>query len=160
MKCALHPDIETSLSCGKCGTPICPRCMVQTPVGARCRACARLYRIPTYNVKLSHYLRAAGAGLGMALAGGAAWGFVISLLRGFLPLYLNLLIAPLVGYLIGEVIGLATNRKRGIGLAVLGGVSLLLAYLVALLVPWGLRFFMLDILAFALGVFVAVSRLR
>ena len=33
-RCSYHPEVETGLACGKCGTYICPRCMVQTPVGA------------------------------------------------------------------------------------------------------------------------------
>lgn len=42
MRCALDPDTETNLTCGKCGQPICPKCLVQTPVGARCPQCAAL----------------------------------------------------------------------------------------------------------------------
>lgn len=33
-------DVETRLTCAHCGTPICPRCMVRTAVGLRCRDCA------------------------------------------------------------------------------------------------------------------------
>ncbi len=40
LSCATHPTIETGLSCGRCGTPICGRCVVTTMVGTRCRACA------------------------------------------------------------------------------------------------------------------------
>ena len=35
MACATHPEVETGLSCGRCETLICPRCLVQTPVGTR-----------------------------------------------------------------------------------------------------------------------------
>ena len=42
MKCGNHTEAETSLKCGKCGKLICPKCMVQTPVGSRCKDCARL----------------------------------------------------------------------------------------------------------------------
>jgi hypothetical protein len=40
MKCARHGDTETSLACGRCETPVCTRCVVQTDVGIRCRTCA------------------------------------------------------------------------------------------------------------------------
>src|SRR3990170_3771857 len=36
MQCARHPKVETELTCGRCETPICPRCAVFTDVGARC----------------------------------------------------------------------------------------------------------------------------
>jgi hypothetical protein len=44
MKCAKHGDTETSLTCGRCETPICVRCLVQTDVGIRCRSCASVRR--------------------------------------------------------------------------------------------------------------------
>ena len=37
--CARHPKVETNLRCASCGTPICPKCLVQTPVGMKCREC-------------------------------------------------------------------------------------------------------------------------
>lgn len=40
MRCARHPSVETELSCSRCGTPLCPRCLVQTEVGQRCPTCA------------------------------------------------------------------------------------------------------------------------
>lgn len=40
MRCAKHPDVETSVSCGRCETPVCVKCMVHTDVGVRCRNCA------------------------------------------------------------------------------------------------------------------------
>src|SRR5712691_8856976 len=68
--CAAHPRVETYLRCGRCNTPICPRCLIQTPVGARCRSCARLRRLPIYDVSPRFLARGAAAGLAAALAGG------------------------------------------------------------------------------------------
>jgi len=157
MRCAYHPDVETNLRCGRCGKLICPKCLVQTLVGARCPDCARLYRLPTYRVSTKYYLRAVGTGLGMAIVCGIAWGVVGRLVPFF---YLNLLLAPGVGYAIGEVVSLSVNRKRGTGLAVVAGIAIVISYLVSILVPWGFSFGLLDLLALALGIFVAVTRLR
>jgi len=160
MKCAAHPEVETNLRCGKCGKPICPRCMVQTPVGARCQECAKLYKLPTYRVSTKYYLRAAGAALGMAIVGGVIWGAIASVLPFF---YFNLLLAPGVGYAIGEVVSLSVNRKRGTGLAIVAGIAMAVSYLVNILVwglPFGLFHIVLDLVALALGIFVAVNRLR
>jgi len=156
MRCAYHPNVETNLRCGKCGKPICPKCMVQTPVGARCPDCAKLYKLPTYRVSAKYYLRAAGTALGMAIVCGIIWGIVM----GFLPFYLNLLLAAGAGYAIGEVVSLSVNRKRGTGLAVVGGIAVTISYLVSIISPWGLNFSFLDLLALALGIFVVVTRLR
>jgi len=164
MKCTFHPDVETNLRCGKCGKPICPKCLVQTPVGARCPDCAKLYKLPTYQVSATYFLRAIGTGAGMAIVGGVIWGVV----RGLVPFfYLNLLLAPAVGYAIGEVISLSVNRKRGAILAIIAGVAVALSYVVSILSPWGLSInlvsimhLILDIVALGLGIFVAVNRLR
>jgi hypothetical protein len=161
MKCAYHPDVETNLSCGKCGQPICPKCMVQTPVGARCPDCAKLAKLPTYRLSAKHYLIAAGTALGMAIAGGFVWGVV----REFLPyIFVNLLLAGVVGFAVGEVVGRSVNRKRGNWLALIGAVAIPISYLVS--IPFNMMFeytavfHPLDILAIAIGIFVAVIRLR
>ncbi len=157
MKCATHPEVETNLRCGKCGKLICPKCMVQTPVGARCPDCAQLYKLPTYSISTSYYLRAVGTGLGMAIACGLVWGLIGKLLPFF---YLNLLLAPGIGYAIGEAVSLSVNRKRGTGLAIVAGIAVVICYLASILCPWGLSFRFLDLLALPLGIFVAVTLLR
>jgi len=161
MKCAAHPRVETNLRCGKCGKPICPKCMVETPVGARCPECARLYKLPTYRVSTAYYLRAIGTALGMAIVCGVIWG-VVNL---FLPFFfLNLLLGAGVGYAIGEVVGLAVNRKRGRGLAAVAGAGVAISYLVSILLfsslPFGLFPILLALASVALGIFIAVTRLR
>jgi hypothetical protein len=40
MRCARHPRTETDLSCTRCGTPVCPRCLVHAHVGLHCRKCS------------------------------------------------------------------------------------------------------------------------
>ena len=41
LTCYRHPDREVAVRCGRCDRPICLRCTVEGPVGARCRDCAR-----------------------------------------------------------------------------------------------------------------------
>jgi membrane associated rhomboid family serine protease len=38
--CYRHPNRETNVSCSRCGRPICPDCMYDSPVGMRCPECA------------------------------------------------------------------------------------------------------------------------
>ncbi len=161
MRCATHPEIETNLKCGKCDKPICPKCMVQTPVGARCPDCARLSKVPTYRVSTQHYLKAVGTGLGMAVVCGIVWG-IIELIIPFFSF--NLLLAPAAGYAIGEVIGLSANRKRGKGLATIAGIAVAISYFITFLfsggLPFGLFGILYHLIALALGIYVAVTRLR
>lgn len=167
MKCAAHPDVQTNLTCSKCGKPICPRCLVQTPVGARCPQCAPLHRLPTYSMTPIYYLRAIGTALGTAIFCGIIWALV-SVQLPFL--YFNFLLAAGAGYAIAEVVGLSVNRKRGAPLAIIAGIAVTMSYLISIGrmwgLPWGLPFplflpgLLFDLLALALGIFVAVNRLR
>jgi len=160
MKCALHPDTETNLRCGKCGQPICPKCLVQTPVGARCPQCAAMKRLPVFKVSALYYVRAIAASLATGGVLGAVWPFVP--LEG----YFWLLIALGVGYAVGQAVSLSVNRKRGPGLQAIAAVGVVVSYVVrgilewphstpmsAFVTPWGL-------LSLALGILVAVSVLR
>jgi hypothetical protein len=161
MRCATHPEIETSLRCGRCGKPICPKCLVQTPVGARCRDCARLYKLPTFRVSPGYYLRAIGVALGMAVATGLIWGLIDGLMPFF---YLNLVLAAGIGYAISEVVGLSVNRKRSRGLAAVAGVAVAISYLVNVFsfgrLPFGLLGVVYDLVSIAVGIYVAVARQR
>jgi hypothetical protein len=157
MYCKRHPKVETALSCGKCGDPICPRCMVQTPVGMRCPSCAKMSRVPTYRVPKVYYLRAIGAALGIAIVVGLLWGFISDIIPF---IYLNFIIGGGVGWAIGEVISLSVNRKSGTGLAVIGGLAVVIAYLISVFTFWGGNIHILDIVAVIIGIVVSVARLR
>jgi len=161
MRCATHPEIETNLKCGKCGKLICPKCLVQTPVGARCPACAKLYKLPTYRVPAKYYLRAIGTALGMAIVGGIVWGVI----NGFVPFFfLNLILAAGAGYAIGEVVSRSVNRKRSRGLAIIAGIAVVISYLVNIfsfgVLPFSPFRIIIDLVAIGLGIYVAVNRLR
>lgn len=161
--CARHPQVETELECGRCGTLICPRCLVQTPVGARCPTCAQVRRLPTADVGLAYLARGVAAGVGGGALVGAAWGYAVKGQGvGFFGFFI-LFIAFAIGWAIGEIVSVATNRKRAIALQACAVVGVVLAYLVhnvvagnSVLPPgdiWGY-------LATALAAAVAMDRVR
>jgi hypothetical protein len=126
--CARHPNVETYLRCGRCETPICPRCLVQTPVGARCRDCANVTRLPTFNITPVFFARGLGAAAVAGAVVGWAWSFVASSL-GF-GLYIGIFIGMGIGWAISESVSLATNRKRGLALQICVVAGVILAFLV------------------------------
>ena len=163
MQCATHPEVETGLACSRCGKAICPRCMVQTPVGARCRECANVRRIPTYNVGTSHLLRAAVVALVTGVALGSAWAIFNPITFFFFGLFAGLLI----GFGCGEMVSLAANRKRGPPLQAIAVGGVIVAYFVRLgllfAFSWGfadLRFDIGGLGALLIGSFIAAGRLR
>jgi len=114
--CANHPDTETVLRCSKCGKPICTRCIVQTPVGARCRECANVQRLPIYQVGAGSLLKALVAGTAVAFVVG---GLILNVGGFFL-----LILAFIPGLAVAQVINWATNYKRGREVQIVAGVSL------------------------------------
>lgn len=112
--CARHPDTETALACGRCGTPICPRCMVHTPGGIRCPDCAQLRRPPMYELASGDIAKAVLVAVALAVA----FGFIGALFiprRGFGGFFLliGLLIGSGAGSLVAESLRRVTNGKRG-----------------------------------------------
>ncbi len=167
MKCATHNDVETGLACGKCGTPICPKCLVETPVGARCRQCANVRRLPTYNITPVQYLKSVAAGAGIAIAVGVAWAWLrIAVDIPFFGLMTALLLAAGAAYVIAEVVSRVVNRKRGAPLQIIAGACFVLSYLVSNIwisgdaLTFFASFYLIDILVVIVGVVVVAARLR
>lgn len=112
MQCAKHPTEETFVRCGKCDTPICPRCMVVAPVGMRCRDCAR-QNSPVDQASAVQYLLATVA----ALVAGVVLGWMSTFIFWLGAAY---------RWLVGEVTLRAGGRRRGIGMQVIAGLGALL----------------------------------
>jgi hypothetical protein len=113
MKCTRHPDVDTELSCTRCETPICPKCLVVGAVGMLCKSCAGggnvLFQVDP--------LRMALAGL-MGLAAGTVVGFIVQNASFFL-----FFIATAIGGAVGQAILWATKGRRGKKVEALTGVS-------------------------------------
>ena len=153
MNCPRHPKVETNLRCGKCDQIICPKCAVQTPVGARCPDCAKFTRLPILQVSPLDYLKILG--IGMVLAGvlGAVWGIAAPFVLGF-----SYLLALPAGYIIGELSSRVVKRKRGIGLQITIGICVGICYGVA--VAFGLTPSLYSLLGLAAGIFLAINQFR
>ena len=159
-----HPDVETELGCGRCDTPICPKCLVYTPVGTRCPDCARVSRLPTYNLSTPTLVRAGVAAVVAGLAIGFAWAFF----NAITGLFWGVPVGIGVGYAVGELVSLAANRKAGPPLQAIAVGGVVLAFLVRLgflfaFDDWMFETLRLDFAGFVavgVAVFVAAGRLR
>ena len=159
MQCARHPNVETELSCGRCETPICPRCVVFTVVGARCPTCAPARKLPQFEIGPLYLLRGGAAALAAGAGLGAVWGVLLPGRMGFF----GLLLGALLGYLIAEAVGAATNRKSGTPLQVVAAGGVIAAYLVHNLVAGNELLPANDLFGYIAVIVagaVAISRLR
>lgn len=133
LTCANHPDRETTLRCNRCEKPICAQCAVLTPVGYRCRECVRGQQAVFDTARRADY--ALAAVISLVLAGGA------TALLGYVGIW-SLIVAPVAGGGIAEVVRWAVRRRRSrrlpLAAAIGGGMGVLanLAGPLLLLVPY------------------------
>ena len=117
--CTVHPDVETTLRCNRCGRPMCTRCAVRTPVGYRCKECVRAQQDRFFDAQMRDYLvaGAVSAALSFFAAG------IVARLGWF---YFAFFLAPAAGGAIGAAVWKLTGRRRGryTALVVGGAVAL------------------------------------
>ncbi len=114
--CIHHPKVPTNLRCASCGTPICPHCLVHTPVGAKCRDCATDRANMLLRPTLLQSLAACIAGL----VGGAVAGLAVQFDLGLLTIFL----AILYGSFVGKVVLMVVGRKRSTSVEVISAVGI------------------------------------
>lgn len=163
--CPRNPAVETNLRCGKCGQFICPRCLVQTPVGARCPDCARMKRNPAFDPSNQDLLLAAGAGLGVAIAAGVLLGAVIVTMVRVPYGYQFAVLAgqAAAGWAVGETVYRVSRHKRSRGLSYVAAICAFIAYAASLAVSsvLGVRIVdMWSLIGLGISVYVAMGRLR
>ena len=124
LRCARHPNTETVLRCGRCDTPICSRCMVMSPVGARCPTCAQVKRFVLL-LKPIEVARAIGYGVGVGAVG--------TIIATFVP-FLGLIGYAIVGFAVGEAVSVGANRRRVPMLAPVAVACVFVGYLIGVAV--------------------------
>ncbi|MCC6446319.1 MAG: hypothetical protein IT210_23055 [Armatimonadetes bacterium] len=120
LTCYRHPKEETHLRCSACDRPICTRCMVYGPVGAKCRECASTRSSHVYQIAPGRLALAVLAVLGAS----AAAGFALQL--GIIAVIW--LSAP-VGLGLGSLMLKVSGQKRGTLMEILTGASVALGAL-------------------------------
>ena len=122
--CANHPQMQTVVSCGRCDKPLCPRCMIFTSVGVRCRDCAQLRRPPQYTLTPRVYARVLPTAAALALV----CGFLLSLVphAGFLP---GIVAGLLIGFLVSDVLDRISGYKQGRVMQVIAGATVVVGIL-------------------------------
>lgn len=101
-KCSFHPNVDTELSCTQCGRAICPKEMVDTPVGYKCPVCARQPRSAVVHVKG----RQLWGGIGLGALAGVGGAFLLGLFGGGF-------FSIILGFLWGGITAEAVHRGSG-----------------------------------------------
>ncbi|HEU4868304.1 MAG TPA: hypothetical protein VFV09_11310 [Actinomycetota bacterium] len=115
--CARHPRSSTLIRCCNCDTPICVKCMNETPVGMKCPDCARV----EFRKSGGRRQYAAGA-VGLLTAAVIGYGVFSAFGR------VSFLVAIALGAATGFVVRKVGARRRGLGgtaaLAAICGLAL------------------------------------
>jgi hypothetical protein len=123
--CARHPNVETVLMCASCGTPICPKCMIVTPVGMKCRDCGTNRKSTLYQVRPERMLLSVMT----ALAAGMATAVIGAI--GFWAIFISMA----YGYFAGSMILKASGMKRGLKLEIIAGTGMVIGAIALRLLP-------------------------
>ena len=125
--CWRHRKVKTRLRCGRCEKPICPKCTVMGPTGARCRECA--------SNRTQHIYRVSPLQFALTFVASAILSMVgVTLLRA-VGIFL-LFFAPVIGTALGKIISAVTRGKRGVPLATVASLGAALGALAPVALRW------------------------
>ena len=125
--CWRHRKVKTRLRCGRCEKPICPKCTVMGPTGARCRECASNRTQHIYRVSPLQFVLTFVASAILSVVG-------VTMLRA-VGIFL-LFFAPVIGTLLSKAITTITRGKRGAPLATVASLGATLGGLVPVALHW------------------------
>lgn len=132
MHCYSHPQIATSVACGRCGRPICTQCMVSGPAGMRCPDCGLFRSALSADDNPGR--------LGLALLAGMATAFALSYVMAYLVSWVGFLVCicgPIYGILVAEAVQRVAGRQKGRTLQAIGVGSALLGLLTVFVMEYG-----------------------
>ena len=169
MYCPRDPEVETSLRCGRCGSLICPTCLVQSPVGSRCPSCAAIGRSPMQDTSRGQVVKAIIVGLVVAAIGGPALVGLLLLVDRFPrgSAFGALVGFVAIGYLAGEAVRRVVGYKLDKRFQYIAGLSVFGAYLAATFVVLASPNLRNDVFSnivalagMGIGIWVAMGRVR
>ena len=132
--------------------------MVHTPVGVRCPECSSAKKLPTFEISYTVLTKAALAGIFVAVILGVVFGLIS-------PILFRIPFVPWIallglGYVVGEVVSIATNRKRSRQISAIALLSLLVSFIMIALINPNFDNNTLIILALFASGYVTYSRVR
>lgn len=126
-ECAFHPGTETNVRCVECDRYICNKDMVPTPVGYKCKECAKPLPSARRTVKPRQLALAVAAAAAVGIGG----SFLL-MLTGFGYFWLT---GALLGLATGEAARRASGGHRHASIGTAAGASVLIGSTLAGLGP-------------------------
>jgi len=169
--CLRHPDVASNLRCGRCGDLICPQCMVQSPVGARCPDCASIGQSAIFRSTPVEFATVIALSAGGAVLFGIAYAIIIWILWQ-LPLGFQIgnvataVITAIAGAPVGAFVLRAGKYKLDARLRLVAAITMFGAWVIGFSIATGFGVWsglFLNIVAYiglGAGIYVAMNRVR
>ncbi|MEE8046624.1 MAG: B-box zinc finger protein [Dehalococcoidia bacterium] len=169
--CIRHSDTPSNLRCGRCNDLICPQCMVQSPVGARCPDCASIGRPAIFRSTPAELARAIGLSFLGSIVIGVAYGIILWVIFN-VPVGWNVgnvaaaFVLAVAGSPVGDLVLRAGKYKLDSRLRVIAAFSMFLVWVwgfaVASFVGVPISGFMniVGYIGLGIGVYVAMNKVR
>ena len=128
-KCDCGNKVNTNLKCGDsdCQNFICPKCMVHTKTVPKCKKCAKLKKNPAFNPSpkelILSFTVCSTASITISIGINATLNIINNVAPGIIVFYLLLLVPPLLGWAIGNIIERTSRYKKSLTLTLIAGLS-------------------------------------
>lgn len=150
---------------------ICPQCMVQSPVGARCPDCAVIGRAPIFRATSVELTKTIALSIGAAVVFGVIYALIVWVLWN-LPFNFRIgnvvasLIIGLAGAPVGEFVRRAGKYKLDSRLRIVAAITMFVVWVVGITVSsmmgvWsGIFYNIIGYIGLGIGIYVAMNRVR
>lgn len=144
--CTVHPTIETTLRCNKCGRPMCTRCAERTPVGYRCKECVKGQQKTFYTAKNTDILIQFGVAFGLSIVATIIVGLFGGFLGGFILFFIMIPVCTAAGAMIADLAHRAAGKRRhrygwlAVAAGIVTGALVVAVAPILLLIPFYLQY--------------------
>ena len=156
--------LNTNLKCGDldCQEFICPKCMVQTKTVPKCKKCAKLKMNPAFNPSKKELFISFIVCMFSSIALGLGLNTTLRVIDEFAPrivvFYALILIPPLLGWAIGNIIERTSKYKKSLTLTVIAGLSAAAGHLI---ISFGFQVdFIYWLVSLAITIYLSINKVK
>ena len=156
--------LNTNLKCGDldCQDFICPKCMVQTKTVPKCKKCAKLKMNPAFNPSKKELFLSFIVCMFSSIALGLGLNATLRAIDEFAPrivvFYAIILIPPLLGWAIGNIIERTSKYKKSLTLTVIAGLSAAAGHLI---ISFGFQVdFIYWLVSLAITIYLSINKVK
>ena len=156
--------LNTNLKCGDldCQEFICPKCMVQTKTVPKCKKCAKLKKNPAFNPSKKELFLSFIVCMFSSIALGLGLNATLRAIDEFAPrivvFYAIILIPPLLGWAIGNIIERTSKYKKSLTLTIIAGLSAAAGHLI---ISFGFQVdFIYWLVSLAITIYLSINKVK